>query len=274
VARSLSTLGAKLVLHLEWEEQPVVTIEQAMEILDCSYDSARQVIRRLVRDKWLAPITRGKYELIPAERGEHAFRDSNPLFVGSALVDPYYFSFATAAYFHALSTQASATVYIATTVRRWQRSVTVRDVEYRLVRQRPARFFGAVEVDAYGTKVMMATPEKTVVDCLDRPGYAGELPGIAAMLWRGKSQLNWELVADYVLRFRSYSLAQRLGYLLDVLGLPVSAEVRDRILSGTGDSTRYLGRRGRWGTGGQYNATWRIVDNVPRGHLLAEVQVV
>lgn len=271
MARSLSTLGAKLVLHLEWQEQPAVTIEEAMDILGCSYDSAKKVIHRLVRERWLAPITRGRYELIPAARGEHAFPDPNPFFIGSGLVSPYYFSFATAAYFHALSTQASATVYIATTARHWRRLLTVRGREYRLVKQAPHKFFGSVEVDAYGTPVMMTTPEKTVVDCLDRPLYAGELPEIAAMLWRGKGRLEWEAVADYALRFESHALVQRLGYLVALLDIPVSAEARDRMLSGVGSGTRYLGRRRRWGTGGEYDAAWRIVDNVPRDELLAEI---
>lgn len=56
-----------------------------MAILDCSYDHARQVLHRLTHRRWLAPITPGKYELIPARRGEHAFTDANPPFIGSAL---------------------------------------------------------------------------------------------------------------------------------------------------------------------------------------------
>lgn len=271
--RSLSQLEAKLILHLEWEKQSVVTIEQAMTILDCSYDLARWLIHGLVRDGWLARITRGKYELIPAERGEHAFPDTNPLFIGSTLVTPYYFSFATAAYFHGLSTQAAATVYIATTTRTRRRLLTVRGKDYRLVRQPAHKFFGAVEVDAYGSPVMMAEPEKTVGDCLDRPEYGGDIPEIAAMLWRGRGQLDWDRLAEYALRFKSQSLVQRLGYLADLLHMPLSTTARDRILSGVGTGTRYLGRRGRWGTGGQYDATWRIVDNVPRQQLLAEIEV-
>ena len=31
------------------------------------------------------------------------------------------------------------------------------------------KFFGAVEVDAYGSRVRMAEPEKAIVDALDRP---------------------------------------------------------------------------------------------------------
>ena len=273
VSRSLSPLESKLIMHLEWEKQPVVTIKQAMDILDCSNDHARQVLHRLTRRRWLIPITPGTYELIPAERGEHAFPDTNPLFIGSTLVIPYYFSFATAAFFHGLSTQASATVYIATTVRKKRRLLTVRGKTYRLVVQAAHKFFGAAEVDAYGTRVMMADPEKTVTDSFDRPGYAGDVPEVAAMLWRGQGRLDWGRLADYALRVRSQALVQRLGYLADALQLPLKGPARTRLLDTVGRSTPYLGRTGRWGTGGEYDATWHVVDNVPRQELLAEIEV-
>jgi predicted transcriptional regulator of viral defense system len=273
MSRSLSPLESKLIMHLEWEKQPVVTIEQTMDILDCSYDHARQVLHRLTRRRWLIPITAGTYELIPAERGEHAFPDTNPLFIGSTLVTPYYFSFATAAFFHGLSTQASATVYVATTVRKKRRLLTVRGKTYRLVVQPAFKFFGAAEVDAYGSRVMMAKPEKTVVDSLDRPAYAGDVPEVAAMLWRGQGRLDWGRLADYALRVRSQALVQRLGYLADLLQLPWEGSARTRLLDTVGKSTPYLGRTGRWGTGGEYDATWHIVDNVPRQELLAEIEV-
>jgi predicted transcriptional regulator of viral defense system len=271
---ALRPLESALILHLERAKQMVVTIEDTMDILDCSYNYARQTLHRLKERRWLAPITPGTYELIPAERGEHAFPDTNPLFIGSTLVEPYYFSFATAAFFHGLSTQASATVYVATTVRKGRRLLTVRGKRYRLVVQPDHKFFGATEVDAYGSQVMMARPEKTVVDALDRPEYAGDVPEIAAMMQRGQGQLDWSRLAEYALRLRSQALVQRLGYLADLLDVRMEPDVRGRLLAGVGKSTTYLGRTSRWGTGGDYDANWRIVDNVPRRELLAEVKVV
>jgi predicted transcriptional regulator of viral defense system len=244
-----------------------------MATLDCSYDHARRVLHRLAQSRWLAPLTPGKYELIPAERGEYAFPDTNPLFIGSALVESYYFSFATAAYFHGLSTQASATVHIATSVRTRRRLYEVRGKEYRLVLQPPRKLVGAVEVDAYGSQVQMAEPEKTIVDALDRPEHADDIHEIAGMRQRGQIRLNWETLADYAFRFESQALIQRLGYLTDLLRLTVPERVRDRLLAGAGKSTPYLGRPGQWETGGEYDATWRIVDNVPREVLLAEIEV-
>jgi len=271
-SRSLSPTESKLILRLESSKQLVVTIEQAMEIVGCSYNHARQILHRLARNGWLARITAGRYEFIPAERGEHAFPDTNPLFIGSTLVKPYYFSFATAAFFYGLSTQASATVYIATTVRKGTRLVTVRDKEYRLVVQPAHKFFGMVEVDAYGSRVMMAEPEKTVLDSLDRPVYTGDIPEVAAILWRGKGYLDWNRLAVYAVRFKSQAILQRLGYLSDVLNLPLDA-ARDTLLASVGKSTLYLGRPGRWGTGGTHNAVWQIVDNIPRRELMCEIEI-
>lgn len=271
--RSLSVLESKLILHLEWEKQPVVTIEETMDILGCSYNHARQILHRLTQHHWLARITPGTYELIPAERGEHAFPDTNPLFIGSTLVDPYYFSFATSAFFYGLSTQASATVYIATTLRKGRQLLTVRGKAYRLVVQPAQKFFGAVEVNAYGSRVMMADREKTIVDALDRPAYAGDIPEIAAMLWHGRGQLDWDRLADYALRMESQALVQRLGYLASLLNAPLGESARARLLANVSRSTPYLGRLGQWGTGGKYDATWQIIDNVPRRELLAEIEV-
>ena len=45
------------------------------------------------------------------------------------------------------------------------------------------------------------------------------------------------------------------------------------LLAHVGKSTAYLGQRSHWQTGGTYNPTWRIVNNIPRHELLAEIEV-
>jgi hypothetical protein len=85
-----------------------------MEILSVSLGHARVLLHRLAHKGWVAPVVPGIYEFIPAERGEVVFVDTNPLALGSVLVEPYAFSFATTAYFYGLMAQASATVYLAT----------------------------------------------------------------------------------------------------------------------------------------------------------------
>ena len=198
--------------------------------------------------------------------------ETNSLLIGSTLVRPYYFSFATAAFFHDLSTPASAIVYIATNTGKSRR--LIRDGrECRLVVQPAHRFFGAVKVDAYGSGVMMAEPEKTIVDCLDRPAYAGGVPEIAAMLWRGKNRLDWNQLVGHAVRFKSRSLIQRLGYLVDALQLPIDTSTRNLLVGTVSGSLCYLGRRSQWEVDGEYNSTWRVVDNIPRRVLLSDIEV-
>jgi predicted transcriptional regulator of viral defense system len=244
-----------------------------MRIIGVTYDHARQLLHGLVRHHWLVVIQPGKYEFIPAERGEHAFPDTNPLFLGSVLVEPYYCSYATAAFFHGLSTQASDIVFIATTLdlprRKW-----VRQKEYRLVCQPAHKFFGWAEINAYGTLVRMAEPEKAILDCLHHPAYAGDIPEIANMLWRGKSALEWQKLVSYSIQLRSRSLMQRLGYLLDLLNIPIKQADRNALLGKAVDKNKcYLGQPRRWKTGGEYSPTWQIIDNIPRRLLLADIEV-
>jgi predicted transcriptional regulator of viral defense system len=264
-------LESKLILHLEWEKQHVVTVEEAAHILDISQDYARKVLQRLARNKWLAAIVPGKYELIPAERGEHAFPDTNPLFIGSHLVSPYYFTYGTAAYFNGLTTQASQTVYIATTSSKTHR-LLVREKTYQIVRQPSHHFFGYQQVNAYGSQVMMAEPEKTILDSLHRPVYAGDIPEIAAMIWSGRNSIHWGNLGDYALRFNSQSLVQRLGYLIDLLDIPANETFRNSLLANIGSNICYLGQLSRWEKGGEYQESWRVVDNIPHQVLLAEIE--
>jgi predicted transcriptional regulator of viral defense system len=225
-SRSLSPLEAKLILQLEWKKQPVINIGDTMKILGVSNEHARQLLHGLARDHGLAMIQAGKFELIPAERAEYAFPDTNPLFLGSMLIQPYYFSFTTAGFFHGLSTQASHVIFIATSQdlprHRW-----VREKEYRLVFQPKHIFFGWSEVDAYGSRVNMAEPEKALLDSLAHPSYAGDIPEIAAMLWRGRNSLERQKMVKYAVHFRSRALLQRLGCLLEnvkkSLSIPKSA---------------------------------------------------
>jgi len=273
MSRSLSPLESKLILHLEWEKQPIVTIEEAARVLNISQAYARKVLQRLARNKWLAPIIPGKYELIPAERGEYAFPDTNPLFIGSHLVTPYYFSYATAAYYHGLTTQASQAVYIAASEGK-TRQMLVREKLFQIIRQPSHHFFGFEEFNAFGSQVMMANPEKTILDSIHRPIYCGDIPEIAAMLWRGRNSFQWDRLGEFALRFESKSLIQRLGYLIELLTITASVPFLENLLANMGNTTCYLGQPSRWQKGGEYNRTWKVVDNIPRQELMAEIEVI
>jgi predicted transcriptional regulator of viral defense system len=273
MSRSLSALESKLILRLEWEKKRVIDINSTARILGISANYARVVLHRLDSDNWLKQIVPGQYELIPAERGEYPFPDTNPFFIGSQLVSPYYFSYATSGYHHGLTTQAPGRIYIATKEGLTQLRI-VRGTECQVVNLPQAKFFGFKEVDAYGQPVQMAEIEKTILDSLDRPQYAGDIPEIATMLWRGRNRLDWEKLSLQTEPFRSKSLNQRLGYLLKTLNLEVPVLEFKRLATSGGKTTCYLGALSRWGKGGDFDPTWNVVDNIPRAVLLADTENV
>jgi predicted transcriptional regulator of viral defense system len=270
--RTLSHLESKLVLFLEWEKKPFLTVKQAMDILSVSSDHIRVILHRLTQKGWLAPVVPGVYEFIPAERGEAAFVDTNPLALGSVLVEPYAFSFATAAYFYGLTTQASTTVYIETTKGK-TRDITARSKKYRVITFPEHRFFAVNEVNAYGSKVQMVEAEKAVLDSIEHPEAAGDIPEIAAMIFQGKTSLDWPRLVDYALKFKSQSLVQRLGFLIDFLKIEIPQEMREHMLAEVKNNFCYLGRPRKWRLGGKHNPTWQVVVNISESELLAEIKI-
>lgn len=267
--RTLSDLESKLVMKLEWQEKRLVTLQDVMDILGCSYGHARKLAHQLEKKRWLDRLGPGKYQFIPASRGSQAVPDMNPLLAGSVLIEPYYYSYATANHFYGFSTQVPATVYVATTKTR--RPTEIRGVEYRFVTLKPSKFFGYQKTRVYTAEVMMAEPEKTVVDSLDKMGYAGGIAEVVRVVHAAHQRVDLGKLADYALRMGSHALVQRLGYLLEMTGEALPSEIEARLLTGASQTKTYLGSTTRWGTGGAYNARWQVVVNVPERQLLGEI---
>ena len=185
--RSLSKNEAKVVLDLEGRGQKTVTLEDLRAALGPSEEYARYVAHRLVRKGWLERLRPGLFQLIPANRGREAIADTNPLLAGAALVRPYFFSFGTACTHHGLTEQVFAEVYLACRERR--RSEEIRGVRYVFAYVSERRFFEFEETTALGATVQMATPERALVDALDRPHYAGGVGEVSRMIARSLPRL-------------------------------------------------------------------------------------
>jgi predicted transcriptional regulator of viral defense system len=66
-------------------------------------------------------------------------------------------------------------------------------------------------------KVAVAEKEKTIVDCLDQPRYAGEIVEIAKGLWNGRDTFDYSKMLEYALKMRNGTIIKRLGYLMGIL---------------------------------------------------------
>jgi len=194
--------------------------------------------RNLVKKGWLARLVGGRYMLLPPEHGPENFGENNPMALAAAAAEPSYIGWWTAAAFHSFMTQKPMTVTVATLHQMPAR--TIEDTDVRFIKITERKFFGFKPYNVYGRKVAISEPEKTVIDCIDRPdlcGGAAELTRIAHGAMRDADPLKLLSAAQ---EMKSASLLQRLGYLTDLVGKPFPAEQREVLRTAIAKSQRSI----------------------------------
>jgi len=268
--RSLSRTEAKIVLGLEADDREVVTLREIRSITGASPGFARKLAHGLKAKGWLQPVRRGVYLLSPSDRGPEALPDADPFRVGSVLADPYYFGFATAAELHGLLPQASRVYYVVTPRRLSPRSFG--GSRFQPVHVAEDRFFGTQGLERRGHALVVSDPERTLLDCIERPDFAGGLGGVAQILGHLKPRLDWHRRRRHLARWGNQSLRRRVGYLVEHVR-PSARPPRTWtrwVRASAREPYAPLGPPGRYGRRGRHDARWRLVINVPDRELYAE----
>jgi len=271
--RSLSRTEAKIVLSLEAEGRDVVSLDEIRRSTRSTPGFARKIAFGLVRKGWLQRTRRGVYLLNPSRHGPEAIPDADPLRVGSLLAEPYYFGYATAAELHGLLPQAGHVYYLVTTGRQGSREFGAS--RFQAVRIRRSRFFGTERRRRRGREIVVSDLERTVLDCLARPGLAGGMGGATHVFAIAKPRLDWRRLGAYLDRLGVRSLEQRLGFLAEHVRPSVRAPVSwvRRVLPGPHVPFAVLAPPGRYGRRGERDARWRLIRNVTDGELFAEGRI-
>jgi predicted transcriptional regulator of viral defense system len=59
--------------------------------------------------------------------------------------------------------------------------------------------------------------EKTFIDCLFKPEYAGGVVEIAKAIYASRNKIKFDKLLDYAIKFDSQAVVKRLGFLLETL---------------------------------------------------------
>ena len=174
-----------------------------------------------------------------------------------ALVSPAAIAYWSALNRHGMTEQLSRTVFIVTDhpVRRPPGEVL--DVDYKVISLRPQKFF-AIRKDWIGKMPFMVTDrEKTIIDGLDLPQYAGGVGEVSKALSTAWTQLNESKLRKYAAKIGNSAVAKRLGFLMETLGLGDSQALRKTVPLAPGFSLLdpALPRRGK------YNRRWGLLVN-------------
>ena len=267
--RTLGPAEARIVLSFREEGRDVVDADDIIALLR-SEQTGRKVIRNLLRKGWLTRLTGGRYMLLPPERGAESMSENNPLALAAAVVEESYVGWWSAAAFHGFTTQMPATVFVAVT--KQTKARTVEDTEIRFVTVPARKFFGVKRYTVYGRSVSISDPEKTIVDCIDRPDLAGGPAELTRIVHAGMAETDQGKLIDVAIEMKSISLLQRLGFLTDLVARPLDGELRTRLRDTIPKSTRSsFGRNERRDGDIGYVAAWGLFVHARRNDLLSEV---
>ena len=129
----------------------------------------------------------------------------------------HYIAYYSALQIHGLITQPSLKEQIVRE-RHKTETVMLKGVEFQFIYHNPKHFFGMrkVWIDSYN-KVSCSDLEKTMIDCLYMPAYAGGIVEVAKALWTAREKLDYGKLLAYAKQFDSQVVIKRLGFLLDKL---------------------------------------------------------
>jgi predicted transcriptional regulator of viral defense system len=217
----LTETQKKLIEWLEQNNHWFVTTKEIASFLSCTEKEAHSLGFALSLKKWFATLGRNQYLLLKTTQDQH-LPSIHPLIIGSRLIDPYYFSFHTAASYHKLIPPINQPVYLVTTTIR--NNTDIRDTSYHFIHVTPRKFFGFNPVTIDDTPVNMADKEKTIIDSLEKFKYIGGLSEVIRILKNNIETLDVQRLVDYTVLMGSSILIQRLGYTLDHLNVSYDEE--------------------------------------------------
>lgn len=258
--KTLGKENAALFTGLASQGKLVFSIADAQEVGGNNYQATVQALHRLVNAGWLVRLGSGKYALVSPEAGQEVIPTANRLMIGRELVGgvPYYGSHETALEAHNLLTRPVTGVTITTARRIKDKKVL--QTAYRFIYSKPDKIWGTTFVWVTDAEQMVfSDPERTVLDCLARPDLCGGISEVAAALNIGKTQFDWDRLADHAVRYDPQAAVKRLGYLLDLLGLGTST-VKNKINAVLGSSYAQLDPF--LPVEGRYTNRWKIILNL------------
>jgi predicted transcriptional regulator of viral defense system len=226
--RTLGGTEARLLLTLASQDKQVFTTADAQAIIG-SRHHANKMLARLNQKRWVLRLRRGLYLLLPLEAGVERTYTVHPFRIAPYLATPYAIAYWTALQHYGYTEQIPGTVFVTTTTAQASTTLSIEALGlfYRMVMLAPHKFFGHRRIWVEGHAVLLTDTAKTVVDCLDHPEHCGGIVEAAKGLYESltRSEVMPRTLTAYAERMRNGAIVKRLGYLSELLGLPVAEEI-------------------------------------------------
>lgn len=212
--------AAAVIGYFNDRNQPAFAFQEAVKALPNSTNEAiKKLMRDMVNRGLLLRLKHGVYWIIPYEL------DSSTYFPNAHLLSKYivgeashYIGYYSALELHTLITQPSFREQIVVNKQIKPSSLKIKEHKFQFIYHNKNHFFGTndIWIDSF-TKAICSDLEKTFIDCLFKPNYAGGISEIAKALHKSREKIDFDKLLSYCKRFKSQSVIKRLGFLLELL---------------------------------------------------------
>lgn len=228
--KNISNRSGELLKYFNAIEQHYFDYVEARKALPSSSESAlKELLSDMVRRGLLMRLKKGLYYLIPYEKDPEAFMPDWHLLAEALTKEvPHYIGYYSAMQIHNLITQPSLKEQIVVAAQMRPSQIEIRNINFQFIYHNEGHFFGAQKVwlDSYH-KVWCSDLEKTFIDCLFKPDYAGGIVEIAKAIHVSKDKIKFKQLLDYAKKFDSQAVIKRLGFLLEAL--QIGTEILDML---------------------------------------------
>lgn len=196
------------------------SIDKAYQLLpNSNTDAIKRLLSDMTKRGLLMRIKEGLYHVIPFEQDPETFMPDwhllSQYLVGDA---EYYIGYFSALQIHSLTTQPNLKEQIVVNKQIKPSTLLVKGIPFQFIYHNEEHFFGNKKtwIDSFN-KVQCSDLEKTFIDCLFKPQYAGGITEIAKAIHKSKDKIDYPKLLDYSKRFNSQAVIKRLGFLLELL---------------------------------------------------------
>lgn len=218
--KNISTRSGELLTHFNNQVKSCFTNSQVYDVFpQVSRSAIKELLSDMTKRGLLMRIKEGTYYIIPYERDPDTFLPDWHLLAEYLVKDAdYYIGYYSALQIHNLITQPSLKEQIVVNRQIRPSTIEIKGIPFQFIYHNKSHFFGSKKtwVDNFN-KVNCSDLEKTMVDCLFKPDYAGGIVEIARALYMVRDNLNFDTLLKYTFNFGSQAVIKRLGFLLELL---------------------------------------------------------
>lgn len=221
----ISKQSNEILTFFNEQDRHCFDFELAKKALPKSNDSAlRELLSDMTRRGLLMRVKRGLYYIIPYEQDAETFMPDWHLLAEYLVQDAeHYIGYYSALQIHNLITQPSLKEQIVVSKQIRPSTIKIKEVPFQFIYHNEKHFFGTKKmwVDNFN-KVACSNLEKTIIDCLFKPDYAGGIVEIARVIYISSDKIRFNVLMEYAFKFNSQAVIKRLGFILELLEIKTS----------------------------------------------------